>query len=222
MHDHRTELPPRVPARRFVGRLVLIAVATATVAVAAAAGCSRKAPVTEELIVKWEGSSLYDIEVATLEGQSVSLGDWRGQVTLVVNTASQCGLTPQYAGLQRLHERFGDRGFAVLGFPSGDFMGQEFDTAGEIRDFCTTRFGVGFPLFARSGVKPGEGQSPVFEYLGTETGQLPAWNFGKYLVGRDGRPIAFFGSRTDPEDASVIEAIEAALAATGSPAAPRG
>ncbi|MHC4809027.1 MAG: glutathione peroxidase [Planctomycetota bacterium] len=202
-----------------MARLVLL---TAAAAMAAVAGCSRKAPVTEELIVKWEGSSLYDIEVATLEGRAVSLDDWRGQVTLVVNTASQCGLTPQYAGLQRLHERFGDRGFAVLGFPSGDFMGQEFDSAGEIREFCTTRFGVGFPLFAKTGVKPGAGQSPVFEYLGTETGQLPAWNFGKYLVGRDGRPIAFFGSRTDPEDASVIEAIEAALAAAESSAAPRG
>lgn len=204
-----------------MARLVLLTAAAAA-ATAAIAGCSRKAPVTEELIVKWEGSSLYDIDVATLEGQAVSLGDWRGQVTLVVNTASQCGLTPQYAGLQRLHERFGDRGFAVLGFPSGDFMGQEFDTAGEIRAFCTSQFGVGFPLFAKAGVKPGEGQSPVFEYLGTETGQLPAWNFGKYLVGRDGRPIAFFGSRTDPEDGSVIQAIEAALAATDSPADPRG
>lgn len=222
MKDHL--ISPRVPrsARRSTGRSVAVAVALATVAVAVAVGCSRKAPVTEELIVKWEGSSLYDIEVATLEGQPVSLGDWRGKVTLVVNTASQCGLTPQYAGLQRLHERFGDRGFAVLGFPSGDFLGQEFGTAGEIREFCTSRFSVGFPLFAKTGVKPGDGQSPVFEYLGTETGWLPGWNFGKYLVGRDGRPIVFFGPRTDPEDASVIEAIEAALAATGTPVEPRG
>jgi glutathione peroxidase len=199
-------------SRRPLRSSIRLAVAAMLSAVALT-GCAREAPVTEELVMKWEGSSLYDIDVATLEGEPVSLGAYRGRVTLVVNTASKCGFTPQYEGLQELHERYGDRGFEVLGFPSGDFMGQEFGTADEIREFCTSQYQVTFPMFAKVGVKPGDDQSPVFEYLGTEIGELPAWNFGKYVIDRNGRPVAYFGSRTTPTDPKVIAAIEAALAA---------
>lgn len=181
-------------------------------------GCARDAPVTEELVMKWEGSSLYSIDVATLEGDPVSLGAYRGRVTLVVNTASKCGFTPQYEGLQELHEQYGDRGFEVLGFPSGDFMGQEFGSATEIREFCTSQYQVTFPMFAKVGVKAGDDQSPVFEYLGTQVGELPAWNFGKYVVNRNGEPVAYFGSRTAPTAPEVIAAIEAALAEDDAPA----
>ncbi len=176
------------------------------------AGCAREAPVTKELVTKWEGSSLYDLDAETLGGEPAPLDRYRGQVTLVVNTASKCGFTPQYAGLQRLHERFAERGFAVLGFPSGDFMNQEFATAAEIQEFCSTNYQVSFPMFAKVRTKAGQGQSPVYEFLGTRTGDLPAWNFGKYLVDRDGQPIAYWGSRTTPESDEIVAAIETALA----------
>jgi len=159
-------------------------------------------------------SPALDFELRRLASdETVRLCDaYQGKVILAVNTASKCGFTPQYAGLQRLHERFGDRGFAVLGFPSGDFMNQEFGTADEIAEFCSTTYQVTFPLFAKVRTKPGEGQSPVYEFLGTRTGELPAWNFGKYLVDREGRPIAYWGSRTAPESEDIVAAIETALA----------
>jgi len=210
---------PRRRTRSLRPVLVRFAAAGCLLATIGLAACAREAPVTEELVMKWEGSSLYDIEAETLGGEPVALDAWRGQVTLVVNTASKCGFTPQYAGLQSLQEQYADRGFAVLGFPSGDFMGQEFGTAEEIQEFCTTQYQVSFPMFAKTGVKPGEGQSPVFEYLGTETGELPAWNFGKYVVDRTGRPVAYFGSRTAPDDPELVAAIEAALAADASASA---
>jgi len=155
--------------------------------------------------------SFYALEVTSLEGEAVPLSAYEGKVTLVVNTASQCGLTPQYEGLEQLHRTFGERGFSVLGFPSGDFGGQEFDTAGEIRTFCTERFDVSFPLFEKSGVKEGENQSEVFAFLGKATGSLPGWNFGKYLVARDGTVLAFFAPTTKPDSSEVVAAIEQAL-----------
>jgi glutathione peroxidase len=159
--------------------------------------------------------SFYALEAPTLEGETRSLSEYQGQVTLVVNTASQCGYTKQYAGLQELQEAYAGQGFTVLGFPSGDFGGQEFDTPGEIREFCDSRFGVTFPLFAKSGVKEGEGQSPVYGFLGKATGSLPGWNFGKYLVGRDGKVLGFYASPVDPMGEELRAAIDGALAAQG-------
>lgn len=157
--------------------------------------------------------TFYDLHTESLEGAPADLSAYRGKVTLVVNVASACGYTPQYAGLQKLYEELHERGFEVLGFPSNDFGGQEPGTADQIRSFCTTKYGVDFPLFTKVRTKAGDGQSPVYRLLGEATGSLPSWNFGKYLVGKDGRPLQFFGSRTAPDAAELRSAIEQALAA---------
>lgn len=137
---------------------------------------------------------------------------YAGQVLLVVNTASKCGFTPQYEGLEALHAELKDRGFAVLGFPSNDFMGQEPGTEDEIREFCTLTYGVKFPMFEKVVVK-GDDATPLYRALREATGDAPGWNFHKYLIGRDGRVIASYGSRTRPDDAGLRAAIDAALAA---------
>lgn len=154
--------------------------------------------------------SLYDVPTQTLEGQATTLGAWKGKVTLVVNLASKCGYTPQYAGLEALHKAYEGRGFAVLGFPSNEFGGQEPGTAQEIRSFCTLNYGVTFPLFEKSVTKPGPGQSPVYTFLTTGR-EAPAWNFAKYLVGKDGQVVGFYPSKVTPEDAGLRAAIEKAL-----------
>ena len=155
-------------------------------------------------------ASLYDLEVTSLDGKPADLGDYRGKVTLVVNVASQCGYTPQYEGLERLHRELAGKGFAVLGFPSNDFGGQEPGTAGEIKAFCRTKYGVSFPMFSKIVTKPGPGQSPVYAFLG-QSGDLPRWNFGKYVVGRDGRVVAYFPSRVTPDAAELRASIDKAL-----------
>jgi glutathione peroxidase len=145
--------------------------------------------------------------------ERVNLADaFGGKVLLIVNTASKCGLTPQYEGLEALNARFGAQGFAVLGFPSDDFLGQEFDDEGEIAEFCTLNYGVRFPMFEKVDVR-GREAIPLFRQLAEATGDAPDWNFHKYLVGRDGRAIASFGSRIKPEAAEIVAAIEQALAA---------
>jgi glutathione peroxidase len=155
--------------------------------------------------------SLYTLQTTTLQGQPANLADYAGKVTLVVNVASKCGFTPQYAGLQKLHDELKDRGFSVLGFPSNDFANQEPGTAEEIAEFCKKNYGVTFPMFAKVVTKAGEGQSPIYAFLG-KGGDLPAWNFGKYLVGRDGKVIAYFPSKVTPESKELRDAIEKALA----------
>lgn len=156
-------------------------------------------------------ASLYDLETRTLDGKPAPLSAYRGKVTLVVNTASQCGYTPQYAGLQKLHDDLQGRGFSVLGFPSNDFGGQEPGSAQEIATFCQRNYGVTFPMFTKSVTKAGPDQSPVYTYLGT-SGNLPGWNFSKYVVDKDGRVVAFFPSKVAPDDPQLRKAIEAALA----------
>jgi glutathione peroxidase len=155
---------------------------------------------------------VYSLSAPTLDAGDADLGAYRGKVSLVVNVASECGLTPQYEGLQKLHDEFGPRGFTVLGFPSNEFGGQEPGTAAQIRQFCTSRFAVTFPLFAKVEVKPGPGQSPVYAYLTAATGKEPGWNFAKYLVGKDGKVVAFFSSMVKPDDAKLRKAIEDELA----------
>ncbi|KFN50882.1 glutathione peroxidase [Arenimonas composti] len=139
-----------------------------------------------------------------------------GDVLLIVNTASKCGFTPQYEGLEALHAAYAAQGFAVLGFPSNDFRGQEPGSEEEIRDFCTLTYGVQFPMFEKV-VVTGEAATPLYRELSAAAGEAPGWNFHKYLVGRDGRLIASFGSRTKPDDAELVAAIEAALAAPRPP-----
>jgi glutathione peroxidase len=148
----------------------------------------------------------------TLLGAPADLRQYRGKVTLVVNVASYCGYTPQYKGLEALHRELKDKGFAVLGFPSNDFGEQEPDSPDEIGAFCKRTYDVTFPMFEKVVTRPGRDQSPVYEFLGT-FGKLPAWNFSKYLVGKDGKIIAFYPSEVTPESQTLRQAITKALAA---------
>lgn len=133
-----------------------------------------------------------------------------GQVLLVVNTASKCGFTPQFEALEGLHARYKARGFAVLGFPSGDFMEQEYADEKKIQEFCTLTYGVKFPMFQKVHVTGAEA-TPLYKALAKATGEAPKWNFHKYVIGRDGKVAANFGSRTKPDAPEVIAAIESAL-----------
>ena len=136
---------------------------------------------------------------------------YAGKVLLVVNTASKCGFTPQFEGLEALHAKYKDRGFAVLGFPSGDFREQEFTDEKQIQEFCTLTYGVKFPMFEKVHVK-GDEATPLYKDLLAITGEAPKWNFHKYLIARDGRTVTSFGTRTAPDDKALVAAIEAALA----------
>jgi glutathione peroxidase len=153
--------------------------------------------------------SLHDISVTTIDGQTQSLGEYKGKVLLVVNTASECGSTPQYAGLEGLWRHYRDKGFAVLGFPSNDFGGQEPLDEAAIKTFCANTYHVSFPLYAKVKTQ-GEGQSPVYRFLSADWGE-PKWNFHKYLVGKTGRVIKAFPTSTEPENAALRAAIETAL-----------
>ena len=135
-----------------------------------------------------------------------------GDVVLVVNTASKCGFTPQFEALEGLQKKYSARGFAVLGFPSGDFRAQEFTDEKEIKEFCTLTYGVKFPMFEKVHVV-GDQATPLYRDLAKASGEAPKWNFHKYLLGRDGRLIASWGSKTTPDDKAIVEAIERALQA---------
>ena len=159
--------------------------------------------------------TIHDFSAKTIDGKDRSLADYKGRVVLIVNVASKCGLTPQYEGLEKLHETYGKQGFSVLGFPANEFGAQEPGTETEIKDFCTTNYGVKFDMFAKVKVK-GAGIHPLFEYLtGRETNPTFAgdikWNFNKFLVGRDGRVLARFEPQVEPTSPDVKDAIEKAL-----------
>lgn len=153
---------------------------------------------------------VYALAANSLEGQPVDLSTYRGKVTLVVNVASECGYTRQYAGLQKLHGDMKGRGFAVLGFPSNEFGGQEPGSAAQIREFCTSKFGVDFPMFAKVETK-GDKQSPIYAALTNATGEKPGWNFCKYLVGKNGEVLGFYPSSVAPNSPELLKAIEGAL-----------
>jgi glutathione peroxidase len=156
--------------------------------------------------------SLYHLTTKTLEGEPADLKVFAGKVSLVVNVASRCGYTPQYEGLEKLYGTLKDRGFVVLGFPSNDFGGQEPGTAVEIRQFCSLTYNVSFPMFEKVVTKRGTAQSPVFANLHRQSGELPSWNFSKYLVGKDGKVVKYYPTRVTPEDSSLRKDIETALA----------
>jgi glutathione peroxidase len=161
--------------------------------------------------------TLYDIPVKTLSGEDSSLGALAGKTLLVVNVASKCGLTPQYAALEALHTRLADRGFAVVGFPCNQFMGQEPGTAEEIEEFCSTTYGVTFPMFEKIEVN-GDGRHPIYDELtavpdADGTAGDVQWNFEKFLLGPDGTVLARFRPRTVPDDPEVLAAIEKHLPA---------
>jgi glutathione peroxidase len=147
---------------------------------------------------------LYDLSAQSLDGAPVSFGDYRDKVLLIVNTASQCGFTPQYAGLEALQRQYGDRGFSVLGFPCNQFGGQEPGDAAEIRNFCSTTYDVSFPMFAKVEVN-GPGAHPIYAWLKAQKRGLLGspgikWNFTKFLVGRDGKVAARYGPAVKPQD----------------------
>ncbi len=159
--------------------------------------------------------SIYDFNVADIDGNDVNLAIYKGKVLLVVNVASKCGFTPQYKGLEKIYSQYKDKGFEILAFPSNDFMGQEPGTNKEIKSFCQLNYQVGFPLFAKISVK-GKGIHPLYKFL-TEKSPNPkfaggiTWNFNKFLIDRKGNIVNRFDSRAEPQSPEVIKAIEDAL-----------
>ncbi len=159
-------------------------------------------------------ASVHDIAVKDIDGKATTLGAYKGKVLLVVNVASKCGLTPQYKELEALHEKYKGKGFAVLGFPCNQFGGQEPGTNEEIKQFCSTKYSVSFPLFDKIDVN-GPKRHPLYVALAGQGSPFPGdiqWNFGKFLIGPDGKIIKRFEPRTTPDAPEVISALEAALA----------
>jgi glutathione peroxidase len=158
---------------------------------------------------------LQEVPLRDIDGKETSLKTYSGKVLLIVNVASQCGLTPQYKALESIHRKYSPQGFTVVAFPSNDFGAQEPGTNEEIKQFCSARYNVTFPLFDKIHVK-GPGQHPLYKTLTGAGAAFPgdiAWNFGKFLVGRDGKVLARFEPKTKPDSPEVIKALEAALAA---------
>jgi glutathione peroxidase len=157
-------------------------------------------------------SNAYDFSFTSIDGDPLPLASFKGKPVLVVNTASKCGLTPQYEGLEKLYRDYRDQGLVVLGVPCNQFAGQEPGSEAEIKTFCQVKFDVDFPMTAKVDVKDAE-RHPFYawaeEKLGTPA--VPVWNFHKILIGSDGEALAAFGPRTDPLDASITEAVEKAL-----------
>jgi glutathione peroxidase len=201
----------RFPGRSLLMRILLLTVAAVVVLAAGLWAKSTFLAPAVEFAMPMGSGSFYDLKVTTLAGQPADLAAYRGKVTLVVNVASQCGYTPQYAGLEKLYRDMAPKGFAILGFPSNDFGGQEPGSAEEIQQFCKRTYDVTFPMFAKVVTKAGPEQSPVYAFLG-ESGSLPQWNFGKYVLDRNGKVTAFFPSRVAPDAAELRAAIEKALA----------
>jgi len=157
--------------------------------------------------------SFYDLDARALDGKPGNLAQYKGKVSLVVNVASKCGYTPQYEGLEALQREMKSKGFNVLGFPSNDFGDQEPGTAQEIATFCRLTYDVTFPMFEKVVTMRGAGQSPIYGFLG-RSGKLPAWNFSKYVVDKQGKVVAFFTSQVTPEDPALRAAIAKALASS--------
>ena len=158
--------------------------------------------------------SAYDVTMTTIDGKPMPFSQYRGKVLLVVNTASFCGFTPQYEALEKTQMTYRDKGFTVIGVPSGDFMGQEYKTNAEIKQFCESKFGINFPLSEKSTVV-GRDATPFFAWAAATLGakEAPKWNFHKYLVDRQGRIVGSFGSSTKPDAPEVTAAIQKAIAA---------
>jgi glutathione peroxidase len=188
-----------------------------TATVACGGGRQQSAAQSPEQVASATASSstgIIDQTVESLTGETVDLASFRGRPMLIVNTASKCGYTPQYEGLQDLYERYGDRGLVVIGFPSNDFGNQEPGTAEEIGNFCRLNYGVTFPMMAKVHTK-GPDQAPVYRTLTTESGEEfrgeVQWNFTKFLVDPEGRVVARFESEVEPLDAQITSAIDALL-----------
>ncbi len=159
-------------------------------------------------------SSIYTFTLPSLDGEPMPLANFKGKVILVVNVASRCGFTPQYTGLEALYEKYKDQGFVILGFPANNFGGQEPGTNQEIKTFCSTKYSVTFPIYAKVSVK-GADQTPLYQYLTkeadpTHTGDIK-WNFTKFLVDRNGKVVQRFESAVTPESPEVVDAVEKLL-----------
>ena len=157
-------------------------------------------------------TNVYSFKMNTIDGQEKPLEDYKGKALLIVNTASKCGFTPQYAGLEKLYEKYKARGFEILAFPANNFMGQEPGTNSEIKEFCSLKFHATFPLFSKISVK-GKDIDPLYAYLTHDTdfkGDI-GWNFNKFLIDPQGRVVARFGSTMDPMSKDLISKLEAAL-----------
>lgn len=156
-----------------------------------------------------------NFKMKTIDGETVDLEDYEGNVVLVVNVASECGLTRQYTGLQAMYDKYKDKGFVILAFPCNQFGSQEPGSEAEIKQFCSTKYSVNFPMFSKVEVN-GENAAPIYKLLTAKelqpvgSGKI-SWNFEKFLIGRDGQPIARFSPRTDPSDAELVKAVEAEL-----------
>jgi glutathione peroxidase len=160
-------------------------------------------------------ASLHDIKVKDMDGKDVSLSDYKGKAVLIVNVASKCGYTKQYAGLETIYRKYKDQGFVILGFPCNQFGGQEPGTNEEIKEFCSTKFDVTFPLFDKIEVN-GANRHPLYVALAGKDSPFPGdikWNFNKFLIGKDGKILKRFDSKATPESPEVTGAIESALAA---------
>lgn len=161
-------------------------------------------------------TNIYSFTLKNIDGQDVSLATYTGKVLLVINVASKCGFTKQYAGLEALYKKYADKGLVVVGFPANNFLGQEPGSESEIKQFCTLNYGVTFPLFAKISVK-GDDQHPLYKYLTSKetdpefAGDI-TWNFNKFLIGKDGKILNRFGSKTPPENPELVKAVEEALA----------
>jgi len=151
-------------------------------------------------------NSIYEFKINSLEGKEIDFSKYKGKKLLIVNTASKCGKTPQYAGLEKLHEQFGDK-VTVLGFPANNFLWQEPGTSEEIAAFCERNYGVKFQMFEKVSVK-GKDQHPIYQWLEAKTGKHPDWNFAKYLVNENGTEVTFFNSSVQPLDNSILSRIQ--------------
>ena len=170
--------------------------------------------IVAQIVLAESKGSLYDIPLKDIDGRDTSLKAYEGKVLLVVNVASKCGYTPQYEALEAIHKRYQDKGFTVLGFPCNDFGAQEPGTPEEIKTFCSSKYNVTFPLFAKLHVK-GPEQHPLYAALTGRQSPFPGdiqWNFGKFIISRDGRILARFPSKVKPNSPEITSAIESALA----------
>jgi glutathione peroxidase len=173
-------------------------------------------PTTQPSVDPTSAAPVFRFTMKSLGGSDVNLAQYQGKVVLIVNTASKCGNTPQYAPLEAMYKKYAAQGFVILGFPSNDFLHQEPGTDAQISEFCAKNYGVTFPMFSKVDVK-GSNQCALYKYLTSDETDKPfagkiTWNFEKFLVGRDGRIVARFSPRTQPESPQVVGAIEAELA----------
>lgn len=191
-------------------KLFLIGATVLVLAVVAVALVLRP---TQTTPMNAKADSIYDFKAKTIDGKEVKLDKYKGKVLLVVNVASKCGNTPQYAPLEKMYQEYSDKGLVVLGFPCNQFAGQEPGTNEEIKEFCTATYGVKFPMFSKIDVK-GENADPLYQWLVAQTDNHNdiEWNFAKFLIGRDGKVIARYSPKTQPDSDEVMGAVTKALA----------